>query len=322
MYVISSRTSNPKRVTANGDWAVLFSGNGKPPNDPPLPPSNYLAAGFLNSLVDPLLVVMHGYNNLESEAFSQFANISGLTVSDNSLPAHEFFGTIIGFDWPSLGSHSPALWKQFNLYKHDLDAARGAAVPALESFLDRLTNAVRGRGIRVNLMAHSMGNFVVSRVLTANPGLASRLDNVVSFAPDMLQSDLEQPELVAAADALAGNWFVYWAQADVVLLTASDWANILLGNEQWGGRRLGQEGPPTNGHFSRKVVTQCWDVPLSKQMGSTYNWDLREWPYSTKIHGLYWSNGPFLDNVVANVCRAEGCPPVVVDWAVQARAAS
>lgn len=310
MYVISSR---PERVRVSGDWAVIYSGNGTPPAiNPGLQPS-YIPAGFLSSLTDPVIVVVHGYNNIEKDAFGQYAAVGGQNPSVNSLPSHEFPGTVVGFDWPSTGSHSPALWTQLGVYRHDLDAARQTAVPALGDFLEQLTNSLVGRDIRVNLMAHSMGNFVMSRVLMANPALAGKLDNIVSFAPDMLQSDLGRPELIAAADALPGNWFVYRSQADVVLLTASDWANILLGNEQWRGRRLGQDGPPPDGKYSDKVVAQCWDVPLASQLGSSYNQDLKEWPFSMKIHGLYWSNGPFLDNVVANLNRKPGAAPVVTN---------
>lgn len=311
MYVISARC--PSRVNVKGQWTVLYSGNGQPPPATPVAPQ-YLPSGFLSSLTDPLVIVVHGYNNLEVEAFSQYASVSGLGGSPDSLPAHGFGGSIVGYDWPSFGSHSLALWNQFGVYKHDLDAAREIAVPALCDFLDRLTSALVGRNIRINLLAHSMGNFVVSRVLMMNPSLASRLDNIISFAPDILQTDLERPEVVEAAAALAGCWFIYWAQADFILLTASDWANILLGSEQWGGWRLGQEGPRWKVDYGPKVRFQCWDVPLAKQMGSTYKWDIKEWPPSMKIHGLYWSNAPFLDDMVKNFSRPLGAPPVLQDW--------
>lgn len=199
-------------------------------------------------------------------------------------------------------------------YVGDLKAAANVGAPSLADFLQRLNSALAGRNIRINLMAHSMGNLVVRQTLLDNPQLADSLDNIVSFAPDLPQTDLNRPELIDAADALAGNWFVYWAQADFVLLSLSNWANIILGSEQWGGQRLGQQGPPSNAVISKHVVGQEWDVPLAQDLGSTYNWDLREWPFNAKIHSLYWSNSSFLANVAQNLQRTSGAAPITVSW--------
>lgn len=292
---------------------MLQTGNALPPAT--APQSNYLPAGFINSLQDPLVILIHGYANREPDAFGQYAKAIGTSVSGGSMAANGFQGTVIGYDWPSFDTPISGPLHQ---YAGDLKAARDVGAPSLASFLSRLIAVVGGRGIRINLMAHSMGNFVLRQMLIANPALARCLDNIISFAPDLLQADLQQPDLRAAADVLTGNWFVYWAQADFVLLGLSNWANIILGNEQWGGQRLGQEGPPS-GVTSQRVVAQEWDAPLAQDLGSTYNWDLREWPFNAEIHSLYWSNRPFLTNVAQNLQRAPATPPVTVNWPLPPR---
>ena len=268
----------------------------------------YLPSGFVNSLCDPVLILIHGYANAEDVAFGQYGKMIGVSGQQGLLRSHGFEGSAIGYDWPSFEkpTNSP-----LQAYKNDYTAARNIGAPALADFLDRLTKALSARKVRVNLMAHSMGNLVLCEALIVNPELPKRLDNIISFAADLPYTELEKPALKAAADALGGNWFIYWAQADIVLMTASNYANLLLGNERWGGQRLGQQGPRDQSLISQKVVVQEWDAWLAKDLGSEYNGDLHEWPFSGKIHSLYWSNDAFLTNVVANVQRATGSKPII-----------
>lgn len=304
MYVISSR---PGRVGRTGRWVVLQSSVAQPPSNS-LVRSNYLPSGFISSLTDPLLILIHGYGNPEVSAFSQYAKLIGVVGQQGSLFSHGFTGSVIGYDWPSFEKPTNSKLQE---YKNDYDAACNIGAPALIDFLNRLTSALRGRKIRINLMAHSMGNLVMCRTLEAGTSIPEQLDNVISFAGDVPDTELEKPNLKAAADALAGNWFVYWAQADIVLMTASDIANVILGNQQWGGERLGQNGPHDKALISSKVIVQEWDAKLADDLGSHYNEDIREWPFSGKIHSLYWGDDDFLNNVVQNVQRMLGRKPIV-----------
>lgn len=254
------------------------------------------------------MILVHGYANLEKDAFQQYAREIGTGVSGGLMAANDFMGSVIGYDWPSFDTPASGPIQQ---YVGDLKAATDIGAPALADFLTRLSAALAGRGIRVNLMAHSMGNLVVRQTLLDSPQLADAIDNIISFAPDLPQTDLERPELKAAADALSGNWFVYWARADFVLLTLSNLANIILGNERWGGQRLGQEGPRAGAAISPKVVAQNWDAPLAQDLGSTYDSDLHEWPVSAKIHSLYWTDQPFLKNIAQNLQRTAGDAPIL-----------
>lgn len=305
MYVITSRS---RWLAQGGTWRVLQTGNALPPPTDNAPQPNYLPSGFINSLRDPLVILVHGYANQEPAAFGQYAKEIGTSISGGLMAANGFTGSVIGYDWPSFDAPVSGPLQQ---YVSDAKAATNIGAPSLADFLARLSAALAGRAIRINLMAHSMGNLVVRQTLLGNPHLADTLDNIVSFAADLPQADLERPELIAAADALSGNWFVYWAQADAVLESLSNWANIVLGNEPWGGQRLGQQGPPDDSAVSKRVVAQNWDAALAQDLGSTYNSDLHEWPFSTKIHSLYWANTPFLENVAHNLQRSPGAAPII-----------
>lgn len=304
MYVISSR---PGRVGRTGKWVVLQSSIAQPPSSSLVQP-NCLPSGFISSLSDPLLILIHGYANPEVSAFGQYAKMIGVAGQQGSLFSHGFTGSVIGYDWPSFETLTSS---KLQGYKNDYDAACNIGAPVLIDFLNRLAAALMGRNLRINLMAHSMGNLVMCRTLAANALIPEQLDNVISFAADVPDTELEKPTLKAATDALGGNWFVYWAQADIVLMTASDIANMLLGNQQRGEERLGQNGPHDQALISSKVVVQEWDAELAQDLGSHYNEDLREWPFSGDIHSLYWGDDGFLKNVVQNVQRTLGSQPII-----------
>jgi pimeloyl-ACP methyl ester carboxylesterase len=259
-------------------------------------------------LQDPLVILIHGYANPEKDVFQEYAKEIGSSASAGLMAYNGFTGSVVGYDWPSFDTPASGPLQQ---YVGDLKAATNIGARALSDFLTRLNAALTGRSIRINLMAHSMGNLVVRQTLLDRPQLADAIDNIISFAPDLPQADLERPELEAVADALSGNWFVYWAQADFVLLTLSNLANIILGNERWGGQRLGQEGPRAGVAISPKVVAQNWDAPLAQDLGSTYDSGLHEWPFSAKIHSLYWTDQPFLKNVAQNLQRTPAALPII-----------
>jgi pimeloyl-ACP methyl ester carboxylesterase len=293
MYVISCR---PEFMDPPGKWVVIPSSNGLPPKNP-LPSHDYLSSGFLSALVDPVVLFVHGFNNEAADVFGITAQLNGMVSDQPSLTAAGFTGTIIGFDWPTMKRDTWNLGVLFDVYRHDLQQAVAVGIPALANFLSQLSPALVGRGIRLNLMAHSMGNLIVSRVLMQQPDLAKRLDNLISFAPDILQSDAENPELEASINCLQGKWYIYWAQADILLLTASDLANMFLGNERWGGKRLGQEGPRTGADYGDKVVFRNWDEQLSKVVHNPYNPDTKEWKFTVATHAAYLVDPQFMKDV-------------------------
>ncbi|HVM60189.1 MAG TPA: alpha/beta hydrolase [Verrucomicrobiae bacterium] len=297
IYVISSR---PERGGAANKWSVLYSPNGTAPAATPVQP-NYLPSALVNSIVDPLVIVVHGYNNREQDVFSAYAGLAGLVQGKESLPKYGFTGTIIGFDWPSgyLNVLDPSA--QLRLYGSDLAAAYGNGAPCFGLFLNRLTTALIGKNIRVNLLAHSMGNFVATRALMDDPSVASRITNFISFAPDILQSDVDLPQLQSCVDNMAGKWCVNWAQADMILMTASNWANMFLGTERYHGDRLGQVGLRPNVDYGDKITAQECDQMLSDVGATSFDQTLGEWRSSTEVHCAYWRCPEFMKSVAAAV---------------------
>jgi len=297
IYVGSSR---PDRDGAPNKWTVLYSPNGTPPTDTPLDP-NYLPSSLINSITDPLVIVVHGYNNREQDAFDAYAGVAGVLPKHVSLTKYGFSGTVIGYDWPTNYASTINLNVLLKVYAHDLDQAKTNGSPSFSLFLDRLTNALSGKSIRVTVMAHSMGNFVVTRALMGNSSLASRITNLVSFAPDILQTDVEHPQTQPVIQNLMGQWYIYWAQADMILMTASNWANILLGTETYGQERLGQVGLRPNVTYSKKIVAVQTDEMLSEVGATSYDDTLNRWRSSMLVHCAYWRSPEFLQGVADNV---------------------
>jgi pimeloyl-ACP methyl ester carboxylesterase len=307
MFVVSSRS---KRVLESGRWIILED---DPENA--VSKSDSIPKTFLDVVSDPLLILIHGYSNTEKQTFDRYREQIGTEATPGLLPRNGFTGTIVGYDWPSFDIPSTTA---LHGYESDLNAARNTGAPALIRFVDSLSAALKKKKVRINLMAHSMGNLVVRTMLLANPNFAKKIDNIISFGADILSSDLQLPDLKKAADSLRGNWFVYWAQADLVLLQLSNYANIMLGNEKWGGQRVGQVGPP-KADISDKVVGQEWDSPLADDIGTYYSWDLRLWRHNPSIHSAYWRDVPFLKNVCENLLRKKGTTPITINWPLPPR---
>src|SRR5579862_6684790 len=132
MYVISSR---PERAPPPASWAVLFSSNGSPPPNQPAVAPNYLPAGFVSSLVDHVVVFVHGYSNSEKDAFRACAQVAGLDSGQLSLPGRGFSGMVVGYDWPTGTATSINPSVQLALYRHDLTQAKNPGVPSFDDFL-------------------------------------------------------------------------------------------------------------------------------------------------------------------------------------------
>jgi len=309
MYVTSCR---PERGVPPANWTVWISNDGNPPPGNQAPAAvNPNLDGLTGLGASQVVVFVHGFNNSELQAFNGCAQACGHYTNKQSLLKAGYQGPVVGFDWPtgSLSTIDPSA--MLGLYKHDLGAAQSPGVPSFADFLDKLTTGLANAGTRVSLLAHSMGNFVATRALMSNPALASRLTDIYSFAPDILQTDVLRPELIAAGNALQGRWFVYWAQSDMILMTASNWANILLGTEVAGQDRLGQAGPPLGGGYSANLVPQQWDGYMAMINDTNYDPTLGQWKSSAFTHTGYWDSPAFWQNVALNLQRPPLGDPII-----------
>jgi esterase/lipase superfamily enzyme len=134
-----------------------------------------------------VLVFVHGFNNRFDDAVYRFAQI----VYDAKAPAIPVL-----FTWPSLGE------LRLRAYTYDRESTNFSR-DALEDLLDML--AKQPRVTEVNILAHSMGNWITLEALRGRSISASRtgynpktdkLKNVLMVAPDVdvdvFRSELER----------------------------------------------------------------------------------------------------------------------------------
>jgi esterase/lipase superfamily enzyme len=123
-----------------------------------------------------VLVFVHGFNNRFDDAVYRFAQI----VHDSKAPAIPVL-----FTWPSRGE------TKLRAYTYDRESANYSR-GALEDLLNSLTSLPAVT--EVNLLAHSMGNWVALEALrgrsirrSASPGLLKndKLKNAMLVAPDV-----------------------------------------------------------------------------------------------------------------------------------------
>lgn len=131
--------------------------------------------GGSRRFADQALVLVHGYNNGFDDALYRTAQIA------YDL---KFDGAPFLYSWPS-GSGLTS-------YPYDRDSAQQAE-PYLAQFLQMVLNETGSR--QVNLIAHSMGNQPLLQVLRylkqTNPGIASRINQIILAAPDVDRNAFE-----------------------------------------------------------------------------------------------------------------------------------
>lgn len=131
--------------------------------------------GGSKNFKDQAFVLVHGYNNGFDDALYRAAQVA------YDL---KFDGAPFLYSWPS-GSGITS-------YPYDRDSAQQAE-PYLTQFLQMVLNETGAR--QVNLIAHSMGNQPLLQVLRylkqANPGVASRINQIILAAPDVDRNAFE-----------------------------------------------------------------------------------------------------------------------------------
>jgi esterase/lipase superfamily enzyme len=118
-----------------------------------------------------VLVFVHGFNNRFDDAVYRFAQI----VHDSRTPA-----TPVLFTWPSRGE------LKLRAYTYDRESANYSR-DALEELLDAL--GANPSVSEINILAHSMGNWVALEALRSRyirPGRGiDKVKNVMLVAPDV-----------------------------------------------------------------------------------------------------------------------------------------
>jgi esterase/lipase superfamily enzyme len=185
-----------------------------------------------------VLVFVHGFNNRFDDAVYRFAQI----VHDSKVPAIPVL-----FTWPSRGE------VRLRAYIYDRESANYSR-DALESLLNMLTNypAIT----EVNLLAHSMGNWIALEALrgrsmrggqTAGSVRADKLKNVMLVAPDV-DVDVFRTQIRRMGAA----------RPRIALFVSQDDQALSLSKNIWGGiPRLGDVDPtqePYRTEFERDRI--------------------------------------------------------------------
>lgn len=215
--------------------------------------------------VPSILLFVHGFNVGFEPALISSAQLTVDLREDRRFDP----GAPVLFAWPSQASVTP--WAYFG----DQQLA-DAAVPHLNAFLDLLLDEVRPQ--RINIIAHSMGNRVLTQALEAyaERRLASGDGPQVEFRIILAAADVERDVFGIVAgklDNLEPNVTVYASDDDAAL-----WVSRVLNRRP----RLGQ----TDG--DRPWIR---DAPGYTTIDAT--------PVASTLFGLghgYYSDNPFILN--------------------------
>ena len=173
---------------------------------------------------DSVLLFIHGFNVQFDEALVRAAQLSNDLSRENRFNV----GVPVLYSWPSAGALS--------LEDYQGDRSRSiSAAPYLEEFLDILTEDISVS--RINIIAHSMGNRVLTQALEdyARDYLERHNRDDLEFRIMLVAADVERDIFNAANgvfDNLDANVTIYTSDTDRALHISS----IVNTNEQ---KRLG-----------------------------------------------------------------------------------
>lgn len=192
------------------------------------------------------LLFIHGFNvsfkaAVESAALigERYAKLSNKTYQPN----------IFVFSWPSDGEVS-----SYVNDRHDAEASGYAFARGLMKLAAFLKGADKEEACqqKINLMAHSMGNYVLRHALqqakkiTNDVSLSRIFDNIVLTAADEDSDTFEFDHKLAKLPELAQRITVYFNNGDLALATSE----LTKGNPD----RLGHDGPSKPHQIAAKVV--------------------------------------------------------------------
>jgi len=173
---------------------------------------------------DAILLFIHGFNVEFDEALVRVAQLSNDLSRDNRFD----IGVPVLYSWPSAGALS--------IDDYEGDRARSlSSAKYLEAFLDILTEDISVT--RINVIAHSMGNRVLTQGLEdyARDYLERHNRDDLEFRIMLVAADVERDIFDAASgvfDNLDANVTIYTSDTDRAL----DLSNILNSNP---AKRLG-----------------------------------------------------------------------------------
>ena len=189
-----------------------------------------------------ILLYIHGFNNTgEQEIFPHACLLQELFYQSPEMP--EVY--VIPLIWPC---DDQSIWKLVDDYLDDQHAA-DASPPAFSEFFSLLEQwqqqeSGKGKERQLHVLAHSMGNRVLSNALLARSKQTHFPFNKLfrytfMVAADVVSRAFEVGQRAEFVPEFSHNVVVYFAKDDMALL-ASQCVNVL---KDGFSRRLGQQGP-------------------------------------------------------------------------------
>jgi pimeloyl-ACP methyl ester carboxylesterase len=202
---------------------------------------------------------------------------------------------------PGSGAHTELyyvlLWEQ-SAYDTDKKAARAIGAPSLTALVNEL--AKLNSHARINIVAHSMGCYVVAQALEADPALANEIRKVIWLAPDVGDDVFERAGMRASL-AKIESLDVFYSRDDGALKWPSRLAN--------GQLPLGAYGPRDGSNVPRNVTMHNLTVALAPLVpGHTEKDDPESRFGDVAIHTAFFKTASGVPGMVASLLQANGPP--------------
>lgn len=193
---------------------------------------DWLAQVMAASQTGEVLIFVHGFNTSQSLMLERHGRIEA------GLRAHGYRGAVVSFDWPSQGNIAG--------YGIDRNHAKQVARHLVPDGVLPILN--QAPGVRVHVLAHSMGAYLTLRAFSGEGEAAGaapwRADQVLFVAGDVEASALRSGAWGALVMELrCARLTNYYSVADKVLQLSE---GILHGGEDRAGQAGLPDAPPGN----------------------------------------------------------------------------
>lgn len=218
---------------------------------------------------EEITILIHGYHAPDTVIAAYF---KGLINHLRSVEGYRF--PMIVFDWPSnarhweeltnderiafmqLGSHNPFVSWEVGAYAADSESAKNVGVDALIMLIQALS--VNRTDRRFNIIAHSMGCYVILEAIKKNPQALSSVQSVFWLAPDLKGDVLEDPAFSKELSNLE-KLHVFYSKHDGVLAFLSRILHFAVSHPM-----LGSHGPSNASELPDNVVLHDLSDTLGK----------------------------------------------------------
>lgn len=183
-------------------------------------------------------ILIHGYNAQDGKVATYFADLT-LSLRNDATRS----GPLIVFDWPAIAvpfdeqptadrirqdmySYTKNTWSQpayeFNMYLIDQRKAKTVGATAFVALLASLTERP---GTTVQVIAHSMGCYLLARAMQQQPAAFSQVGSIVWLAPDVDATVVDEPWFREVLGKLRTGLFVHYSRNDTTLAWLARAAN-------------------------------------------------------------------------------------------------